>query len=218
MQLELRARIINLQLMQTRNLIIGIVSGVALAAGLMVAIKTFHAPAASVKSATVLPTTMELPDFALVDHHGKPADKSFFEGQWDLVFFGFTHCPDVCPMTLQVLRAAKSKLVADGFEAVPRIVLVSVDPERDTPDQLAAYIAAFGDDNAGLTGSLAELRKLTSGLGIFFEKSLQGGDDYGVDHSAVVLVVDAQGRFHALFSSPHRIEDYVHDIPLLVSR
>lgn len=135
-----------------------------------------------------------------------------------MVFFGFTHCPDVCPMTLQVLRAAKNQLLANGFATVPRIVLVSVDPERDTPDRLAAYIGAFGDDNAGLTGSLTELSKLTSGLGIFFEKNHQADDDYGVDHSAVVLVVDPQGRFHALFSSPHRIDDYVHDLPLVFAK
>ena len=202
--------------MRPRNLIVGFVSGLAIAAGIWVAISATSERTAVVSTATVLPVKAEIPAFALQTHAGEAASEAIFEGQWDLVFFGFTHCPDVCPLTLKVLQTAKTELAQRGFEPLPRIVLVSVDPERDTPERLAAYIAAFGDGNLGLTGDIAELRKLTDGIGIFFEKRDGDGEQYQVDHSSVVLVIDPAGRFHALFSSPHRVENFVHDLPLLL--
>jgi protein SCO1/2 len=99
---------------------------------------------------------------------------------------------------------------------LPRIVLVSVDPERDTPAILAEYVGYFGEDNLGLTGSLEEIRKLTDGLGIYFEKQAANGENYVVDHSAAVLVIDPDGGFHSLFSGPHVVDNYVHDLPLLM--
>ncbi len=79
-----------------------------------------------------------------------------FRGHWNLVFFGFTHCPDICPTTLQTLAAARSRLASEGHQPLPRIVLVSVDPERDTPAQMKTYVDYFGDDNLGITGDLSE--------------------------------------------------------------
>lgn len=202
--------------MRPRSLIVGFLSGLAVAADIWVAINATPEKAATVNTATVLPVKAEIPGFVLQTHDGEQVDESIFKGHWDLVFFGFTHCPDVCPLTLKVLQSARAELDQRGFEPLPRIVLVSVDPERDTPARLAAYIKAFGDDNLGLTGDVAELRKLTDGIGIFFEKRDGDGDQYLVDHSSVVLVIDPQGRFHALFSSPHRSENFVHDLPILL--
>jgi protein SCO1/2 len=96
-------------------------------------------------------------------------------------------------------------------------VLVSVDPERDTPEALARYIAYFGEDNLGLTGELAEIRKLTDALGIFFQKAGGEATAYGVDHSTVVLVIDPRGRLKALFSAPQSVADLVHDLPLIMA-
>ncbi len=159
-----------------------------------------------------------IPAFELTDQAGNAIDESVFRGQWDLVFFGFTNCPDVCPITLGVLAAARRELEAAGAETLPRIVLVSVDPERDTPENLARYLEAFGDSTLGITGDEDEVRKLTEGLHIFFEKRPPNEDGYYVvDHSAVVLVIDPEGRFHALFSAPHAIENFVHDLPVLMS-
>ncbi|MDX1508430.1 MAG: SCO family protein, partial [Woeseiaceae bacterium] len=150
-----------------------------------------------------------------LDHDGNAIDASVFEGQWDLVFFGFTHCPDICPITLQVLADARRQLAANGQATLPRIVLVSVDPERDTPEILGNYIAAFGDGNLGITGDLQELRKLTGALGIFFQKAASDNDYYSVDHASVVIAIDPQGRYRAVFSSPHKASNFVHDFPLL---
>ena len=200
--------------MKPRNLIIALVAGVALAAGAWLALTTM-AKNQQLQFATVLPTPARLPDFSLVDHGGNPVDASVFEGQWDLVFFGFTHCPDICPITLQVLSDAKRQLAADGEAVLPRIVLVSVDPERDTPETLAKYVAAFGDDNLGITGDLQELRKLTGMLGIYFEKADSDSEYYAVDHSSVVVVIDPEGRYRAVFSSPHKPSNFIRDLPLL---
>jgi protein SCO1/2 len=105
-----------------------------------------------------------------------------------------------------------------GLAELPRIVLVSVDPERDTPAILAPYVGHFGEDTIGITGQLAEIRKLTDGLGIFFEKTSADGDHYSVDHSSVVIVINPNGEFHALFGAPHTAENIARDMPILMSR
>lgn len=201
--------------MKTRNLILAFVMGAALAVGFWATIN-LNRSAMQLTAATVLPSVAELPAFSLVDHHAQAIDETIFIGQWDLVFFGFTQCPDICPLTLQVLRAAKQRLAESGQSPLPRIVLVSVDPERDTPERMAEYVNAFGLGNLGITGGLAELRKLTSGIGIYFAKQETGEDEYSVDHTAAVIVIDPQGKFHSLFSAPHVIENFVHDLPLLM--
>jgi protein SCO1/2 len=202
--------------MQSRNIIIALVLGIAIAAGFALSLRDAREPVVSL-TATVLPAGNELPDFALFDQYGAAAGRSVFEGQWDVVFFGFTNCPDICPATMTVLGQARRELDARGQNPLPRIVLVSVDPERDTPEAMARYVAYFGDDNLGLTGELAEVRKLTDALGVFFQKAGADGEVYGVDHSTVVLVIDPEGRLKALFSAPHEVANLVHDLPLIMA-
>jgi protein SCO1/2 len=202
--------------MRIRNLILAFVLGAAVAAGLALSLNMLGDDPVPTR-ATILPAGNELPDFALLDHTGASVDKRVFEGQWDLVFFGFTHCPDICPMTMGLLRQARDRLVSAREDDVPRIVLVSVDPERDSPDALAEYIGYFGEGNLGITGELDEVSKLTDALGIFFAKAALEGGDYTVDHSTVVLVIDPEGRFRALFSAPHSIDGFVHDLPLIMA-
>ena len=200
--------------MGPKKFIIAVAVGIALAAGTFMAIRS-QAPALP-ESALVLPAPNPVPEFSLLNQHGEAVDQSVFEGQWDLVFFGFTHCPDICPTTLQVLAAAKKALEDNGRESIPRIVLVSVDPERDTPGILGEYVDYFGQGNLGLTGTLEEISKLTGGLGIYFEKQPGDGDNYAVDHSAAVLVIDPNGGFHSLFSGPHVVDNYIRDLPILM--
>lgn len=202
--------------MRLKQFLIALLLGSALAAGLFAAMKS--GTPAQAQSATILPMATELPEFSLVDQHGDTIDASSFRGQWDLVFFGFTHCPDVCPMTLQVLAQVRRELVESGAKTAPRIVLVSVDPERDTPDILGRYVDYFGPDNLAVTGNLEQLRKLTSGLGVYFEKVDTETENYGVDHSAAVLVINPDGKFTALFGAPHIVADYLHDFPIIVAQ
>ncbi|MBT8087211.1 MAG: SCO family protein [Gammaproteobacteria bacterium] len=202
--------------MSPKKLIIALLLAAALLAGLFVAMRS-STPAEPV-AAFVLPAPLPLPEFSLVDQFDNEVNAETFEKRWHLVFFGFTHCPDICPATLQILAAARARLAENGHAPLPRIVLVSVDPERDTPAQIGKYVGYFGDDNLGVTGSLDELLKLTSALGIYFEKQAGDNDNYAVDHSAAVLLFNPAGRFHALFSGPHKVDDYVHDIPLITKR
>ena len=170
--------------------------------------------------ATILPQPVPLSRFTLRDQHGGEFDNESLEDRWSLVFFGFTHCPDICPATLQQLAIARKRVLDAGATAFPDIVLISVDPERDTPEILAAYTGHFGAGITGITGSLEELRKLTSSLGIYFQKSATGNlddeDSYGVDHSAVVILINRDAEFHALFSAPHKVDHFVADIPLIM--
>jgi protein SCO1/2 len=201
--------------MSPRHLFILIVAIVAIATGAWLSYLVMSPPAAP-QTATVLPAPGSLPEFSLLDHDGNAIGRDVFYGHWSLVFFGFTHCPDICPLTLQVLADARGQLAEAGADELPQIVLVSVDPERDTPELLGQYVGYFGDDNLGITGDLTEIRKLTSGLGIFFEKTAVDEENYSVDHSAVVLVINPRGQFHALFSAPHTADNFVHDMPILM--
>jgi protein SCO1/2 len=201
--------------MGPRIFLVAFVLGIAIAAGVWVSLSS-RAPSTRPNAATMLPATIELPQFSLLDQHGRTIGKDVFASEWDLVFFGFTNCPDICPLTLQLLSQVKVRLAEAGHQPLPRIVLVSVDPQRDTPAAINSYISYFGKDHLGITGELDDLRKLTRALGIFFEKG--DGDNYAVDHSAVVLVIDPQSRMSALFSAPQRIDDLVHDLPLIMAR
>ncbi len=165
--------------------------------------------------ATLLPEPLPLPEFSLLDQTGKEFSRESLQGRWSIIFFGFTNCPDICPATLQQLSLARSRVNGGGREKFPQIILVSVDPERDTAETLREYTSHFGADVTGVTGSIDELKKLTSATGIFFEKSAQSGENYSVNHSAVVLLIDRNADFRALFSAPHTVDQFVNDIPLI---
>lgn len=173
-----------------------------------------HAGGATPAYATVLPMTIELPDTPLVDDGGRLFTRDSLRGRRSVLFFGFANCPDICPATLSQLAIAKQRLAADGID-FPDIYLVSVDPERDTPPVLAEYVAHFGADITGITGSPDEIAAFTKPLGIYYAKSGDPAGDYSVDHSAVVLVINENAEWFALFSAPHSVDAFVHDLPIL---
>lgn len=175
-------------------------------------------------SATIFPNRRALPEFHLVDQENRPFTLDSLRGRTHLLFFGFTHCPDICPATLQQLALARRELAAarDGGEkALPGIVLISVDPARDTPAALARYVEYFGSGITGVTGDASQVKLLADTLGIHFERTPAAGgssnDDYSVSHSAVVLVVDPEAKLQAIFSAPYTVEAFVHDLPLLMA-
>lgn len=175
------------------------------------------APQPSPEAATIMPEPRELVEFSLVDHNGDSFTRNDLRGSWNLVFFGFTHCPDVCPLTLQVLATAKQSLQEAGQQPLPRIVFISVDPERDTPEIMGRYVGYFDAGAVGVTGELSELRKLTDSVGAFFEKSPGEGENYGVNHSSVVYLIDPDVQLKAVFNSPHETKAFVHDLPIIVA-
>jgi protein SCO1/2 len=135
--------------------------------------------------------------FTLVDSKGQPFPSSKLAGRPYAMFFGFTHCPDVCPTTLARLVKLRRQLPA-GDEAF-QIVFVTVDPERDGPAEVGRYTGLFGAPVIGLTGSAAEIARVKKDYGIFSEK-VGGGDDYSVDHTATVLLFDKGGQFQSTIS------------------
>jgi protein SCO1 len=182
---------------------VGAIAVVAALAGVYVA-RMLNQPAVpSLESGTSLPQARVLPEFNLVDTQGKPASPAALRGHPTLVFFGFTHCPDVCPTTLALL-ANVQKQVAQQDPALSgiKVALISVDPERDTPEQLGSYIASFRGDLIGLTGSASEIVKATRGFGVAAARVDLGGGNYTMDHSAAVFVLDSQARIVAVFTPP----------------
>lgn len=192
---------------------------IALGGGAWFFLRTVTGPVVAPQFATVLPSPMDLPDFTLIDQNANPFTRESLEGEWSLVFFGFTHCPDICPTTMQSLSIARDRIVNEGLptSASLRILLISVDPERDSANVLKSYVSNFGADIVGLTGDISELQKLTKTLGIFFARSPADNGDYTVDHSAAVLIINPSAQLQALFSAPHNAEKFVHDLPLIMA-
>ncbi len=172
----------------------------------------------TLQDATVLPDSRALPPFELLDDRGQPFGNQRLAGNWTLLFFGFTHCPDICPATLQQLSIARQRLAENGVEPLPEIVLISVDPERDTADVLADYVHIFGDHVTGVSGEFDELQKLTSDLGIHFQRANTSDTSYVVDHSTAVLLTNPAAELSALFSAPHSVDAFVNDLAILISR
>ena len=149
----------------------------------------------------------------LTDHAGKLRRLEDFRGKAVVLFFGFTHCPDVCPTTLAEISNSIRQLGADGDRV--QVLVVSVDPERDTPDALAKYVTAFDPRFLGLRGDLAATRKVASEFKIYFEKRKQG-ESYTVDHSAQTYVIDAQGRLRLLVRHDRITQDLAADLRTLL--
>lgn len=132
-------------------------------------------------------------DFNLPDVEGRRRSLADFRGRVVVVFFGFTQCPDVCPTTMGELALIKQELGADGARVVP--VFITVDPERDTPELLRAYMANFGADGVALRGSLEETRAVAKEFRVLFNKvPAKTGEGYTMDHTAASFVFDPQGR------------------------
>jgi protein SCO1/2 len=150
----------------------------------------------------------------LTDHTGKPRRLEDFRGKAVVLFFGFTHCPDICPTTLADIAGAVKSLGPDAERV--QVVMVSVDPERDTPEALAKYVTAFDPRFLGLRGDLAATKKAASEFKIYFEKRKQG-ESYTVDHSGQSYVIDPEGRLRLLVRHDRIAQDLAADLRTLLS-
>ncbi len=157
-----------------------------------------------------------LPAFALEGADGTTLDVARLRGHYTLLFLGFTHCPDVCPTTLQDLARAE-KLWADLPEAQrPRILFVSVDPERDTPETLAKYVAYFSTDMLAATGNIDALHQLASSLNFVFAKVPLDNGDYSIDHTSWIAVLDPEVNLVGFIPPPLDAATIASDIKLLM--
>lgn len=153
-------------------------------------------------------------DFALTDHTGKERTLADFRGKVVVMFFGYTHCPDICPTTMAELKAVKEQLGEDGKRL--QVLFVTVDPERDTPRLLANYVPAFDPSFLGLYGDAAATAKVAKDFRVFYQKvSGKTPDSYTVDHTAGSYVFDPQGRLR-LFVREGNPANLIADIQTLL--
>jgi protein SCO1 len=150
----------------------------------------------------VLPLTA----FSLKNHDDVPVDQQIFHGDWTLVFFGFTYCPDICPTTLSVLNS-----VVETMDHAPRVVMVSVDPDRDTTELLRRYVTAFNPSFVGVSGDHAEVRNLASQLHVVYDTT-----EDTVNHTTNVALLNPLGEYVGHFRVPHRPQMMVRALAALM--
>lgn len=181
-------------------IVVGLLAG--LAAGLYVTRLRGEAPA--LERATLFETPRPLPALALVDQAGNSFDRERFHGRWTFLFFGFVNCPDVCPTTLATLAEVRRNARDLPPGDPPEVVLVSVDPGRDTPAVLAHYVAHFDPAFTGVTGNADAIEALTRQLDVAVIMGPPAADgNYAVDHTAAIFLIDPAGSVSALFGAPH---------------
>ncbi|MEE4104723.1 SCO family protein [Pseudomonas viridiflava] len=165
----------------------------------------------------LLPQSRSLPSLSMNDQNGAPVAVDELKGKWTLVFFGYTYCPDICPTTLAQLRDIRTKLPQETVDNM-RVVLVSVDPNRDTPQQLKQYLGYFDPRYIGLTAPVADIQELASALSIPFIPADTSKPGYTVDHSGNLALIGPDGRQRGFIRSPLNAQKLVAQLPVLLER
>nr|WP_298721578.1 SCO family protein [uncultured Steroidobacter sp.] len=195
-----------------------LVAIVAIAAGMLLSRALLNGPGGpTLAKATLIEPARPLPPMAFIDQQGQPFGLEQLRGHWSILFFGFTSCPDVCPMTLALLAQVEKKLADLPAEQRPHVVLVSVDPKRDTPERLAQYVKSFSPTFTGITGEQSAVQEFALKMGVPVAITEQPGGNYTVDHSAAIFVVDPSGALRALSSTPHEVPIIAEDYRSLVA-
>lgn len=156
------------------------------------------------------PNPRVLQQFSAIDQDGKNFGLENLSGKWTFLFFGYTHCPDICPVTLTVLDQVYKKLATGPRENNVQVVFVTVDPERDTPGVIKSYMAYFNKDFIGLTGTEEQIDSLATQIGIVHTHTKEtASGDYLVDHTASVFLISPDDKLLGIFSPPHTADDMV---------
>ncbi len=187
--------------------ILGIAALCAAFAGFWLA-RELDSSGPALASGTWLPLPKTIPDFHLTDNVGQPFSLHDLQGKPTLVFFGFTHCPDVCPTTLLKLAQVKKAMAVPGL----KVVFVTVDPARDTPQAVDLYVHAFDPDFIGLTGDNQAVIRLATAFGVAVNKVDLPGGDYTMDHSAVVFLLNKQAQVAGIFTPPFDTAKMAEDL------
>lgn len=204
--------------MFNRTTLLVLIAALAAGLGLWAARSYFDGGAArpSLQAVRLFGQPRELPTFALRQSDGTQLIPGELKGHWTLIFLGFTHCPDVCPTTLAELAQAQKRWEAVPDARRPRVLFVSVDPERDTPMQIGGYAHAFHRDTLAATADLPTLESFAKSLSLVFVKvpAPEGApaDQYTVDHSAAIAVLDPQGRMAGVIPPPLQPKAIAEDL------
>ena len=208
---------------------VGIILLIALAAGLgLLAAQKVFAPGPpaglpATEAITFYPAPRVLPDFNLAQSDGTRLIPGELKGHWTVVFLGFTFCPDVCPTTLLELAGAQKQWEAVPEGLRPRVLFVSVDPDRDSAARLGEYAHAFHKDTLAATGDIPSLEKFATALGFVFQKVPgprfdQNPEDYSVEHSATLAVLDPEGRLAGIIRPPFNAPAIARDLQTLTEK
>lgn len=177
----------------------GLLAGALVAVALLPQVRARLFPDGGTRTVSVGQALVGGP-FTLTDHTGKRVSDRDFRGKYMLVFFGFTFCPDVCPTALQVAAAALDRLGTKADRVVP--LFVTIDPERDTPQQMGQYVQSFSPRLIGLTGSQAEIDKVLKDYRVYARKvpDPKSSAGYTMDHSAIIYVMGPDGAYRTHFT------------------
>ena len=181
--------------------------------------KEFDALQAKLENSTLLPDDFKkVPPFSLLQAENKALTEADLRDKWSVLFFGFTNCPDVCPITLNEMNGVVAQL-ANENSTVPQVMFITVDPVRDTIEKMSEYVGYFNEDFIAGTGELADITALTSKLGIVasYTADENGGNNYSVDHTASMLLIDPSLRVRAKLNPPHKIDTLAADLKTLIS-
>lgn len=159
----------------------------------------------------------QIPDIQLTSAEGQDWGKTDLQGQWNLLFFGYTFCPDICPTTMAELRQLTHALPEEDREQL-QVTMVSVDPNRDTPEQMSSYLQFFDAGFAGATGDPAQLAKLAQALSIAYIEPDTSEANYLVDHSGQIVIVDPQSRYVGFIRPPLRPAELSQLLPRIMAR
>jgi protein SCO1 len=165
----------------------------------------------------LLPQSRSLPELSLINQDGQAVAIDQLKDQWSLLFFGYTFCPDICPATLAQLRQLQGQLPPETLAKL-RIVLVTVDPNRDTPEQLKKYLDYFDAGFIGLTGEQATIQKLANGVSIPFIPADTSKENYTVDHSGNLVLIGPDGRQRGFIRAPINNSKLAAQLPGLLER
>ena len=165
----------------------------------------------------ILPTPRAIKTIAFTDHNGQAFGLERFKNQWSIVFFGFTNCPDICPSTLRILKDVKQQVSDAGHWDQYQVVMVSVDPERDTPEKLGAYVPFFDAEFIGITADVYATQEFAKSVGALFIKreNEQNDEWYDVDHSASLILINPQGEWAGAITAPHNTQQITNDLVML---
>ena len=183
------------------------------AAGVLLALAVRETPRGGA-AGTALASAIGGP-FHLVDQNGKAVSDADLKGKWQLIFFGYTHCPDACPTALNEMSLALDRLGMKRDEV--GVVFITVDPERDTPDALKSYVQSFDAPIVALTGSSEAVAQAAKAYRVFYAKHPRPDGDYDMDHSAVIYVMNPEGRFTATFTPDSSADAIVQRLQKLIS-
>lgn len=160
----------------------------------------------------------DLGSFNLIDSNEKEFLPQDFEGKWNVLFFGFTFCPDICPITMSMLSRIEKGLDNEDLDKI-RIFLVTVDPDRDSPDQLKVYLENFSENFIGLTGGLDQIYNFATRVNAPFSPISNSKDPhYTVDHTGSIILINPEGNYAGFFRAPHNQDDVKKAILDIVSR